>query len=187
MRIPIFDYNSYTILRPSIYSKKRSKLNFIQFLHLIILVQKLFHPIVNLVVQVCKMILSRQNDGWKMTQPCITLSSSSVRQLNFTEKKFRISLHATGYYACLSNELQYKHVFFAGRSKYVSFKVNIQYEMEVLLYFDLPKKCQSTRQSRKKNPYWLKMCLTHFSLKQHNQCIGTISSDLQTPDPILLS
>ena len=107
MRIPIFNYNSYTILRPSIYSKKRSKLNFIQFLHLIILVQILFHPIVNLVVQVCKMILSRQNDGWKMTQPCITLSSSSVRQLNFTEKKFRISLHATGYYACLSRALKW--------------------------------------------------------------------------------
>ena len=38
-----------------------------------------------------------------------------------------------------------------------------------------------------KKPGWLKMCRTHFFLTQHNECIGTISSDLQTPDPSLLS
>ena len=146
----------------------------IHFLHLILLVQKLFHPIVNLVVQVCKMILSRQNDGWKMTQPCITLSSSSVRQLNFTEKK------VSNFIACnrilrlsfKSTKINYSTnmFFFVGRWKYVTFKVG-KYEMELLITMFSCSKLYHILISQKnanppvkagneKKPDWLKMCRT---------------------------
>ena len=68
------------------------------------------------VVQVCKMILSRQNDGgWKMTRSCITLTQlCAKRQLNFAEqkKKFLLTKQATRFHTHFSNQIVHLNHYF---------------------------------------------------------------------------